>query len=149
MRRLAAGRGGQAFVELALVLGLFFLVITAILQLVWIGSAQIRCHEAARRAAWHLSVYGNLSLNDGEAHIRTLLPKYEVQDVSGDRETGYACTITSEVPALGYFRLGGRKTFTVRSRSAVIGYNPTPAVSRLAKQGIKSISEWISAMFKR
>lgn len=132
---------GQAFTELALVLCLFFMVITAVLQVVWIGSAQVRCQWAARRAAWLYHTRNGADPDGlGARHLQAILPGGRGSPVGPyDQEGGAAYEVSFTVPALGFFRLAKPSGFQVRARSAVIAYNERPVCAR----GLEELKIWI------
>ncbi len=132
---------GQAFLELALVLFLFFLFLTGILQLALLGSAKIKCQHVARRAAWVIGTFNHADWHEQE--LTYLFPDHQVEKLSGNREEGYAVQASCHVPSVGFFRLplfrpGG---FTVSSREAVIAYNPQPIVKRIIQEGLRVLGE--------
>jgi hypothetical protein len=140
MKSSRSRQGGQAFVELALILFLFFLVTTAVLQLVWLGSAQMRCQLAARRAAWLFNTFNNANLTQQvDDELLTILPGCKWAKIGGKQEEGIAYQITYTVPALGYFRLASPNGFPVSARSAVISYNPKPIAPDIIHQGISAV----------
>ncbi len=132
---------GQAFTELALVLCLFFLVITAVLQVVWIGSAQVRCQWAARRAAWLYQARNGADPDGlGARQLQAILPGGRGSPVGPySQEGGAAYEVHYTVPALGFFRLAQPSGFRVRARSAVIAYNERPVCAR----GWEALKLWV------
>lgn len=141
MRRLPDSRRGQAFAELALVLFLFFCVITAVLQLVWIGSAQIRCQFAARRAAWLCASCNHLNFDSAQAELQSIFPGCEAVKTGGDREEGASVKVTYTVPAVGFFHLARPQGFNLSARAAVIAYNPKPAANDLMEKGTQAVMD--------
>lgn len=134
---------GQAFTELALVLCLFFLVITAVLQMVWIGSAQVRCQWAARRAAWLYQARNNADPDGlGARQLQAILPGCRGPFPVGpySQEAGAAYEVRFTVPALGYFRLAQPSGFQVKGRSAVIAYNERPVCTH----GLDELKRWVA-----
>jgi len=145
MKRLLHDHRGQAFTELALVLFLFFLVAAAVLQLVWLGSAQYKCRIAARRAATLWNTYGHLGLNQAADEIQYILPGCKPEKINGGRNDGISIRVTYTVPAIGFFRLARPNGFPISARSAVIVYNPKPKAPEWVKKGLPFILDKIPA----
>jgi len=142
MRRLRRDIRGQAFVELALVIFLFYLFITGVMQLVMLGSAQIKCQQAARRAAVLLNIYNNAPhINDNWQQVQAILPGCTQEKLSGNRDEGYAYKLAYKVPAIGFFRLTHPDGFPISARGAVIAYNPHPEVSK----HLNHLVDWVSS----
>jgi len=139
---------GQALVELALVIFLFYIVITGVLQLAMLGSAQIRCQEAVRRAAWLRNTYNNGNLNHNKEEVKAILDlKADPVQTSGTRETGMAYQATYTVPAIGFLKLFSPQGFTLHAQSAVIAYNPKPlfaaANEKIAEKAQQLLEQWM------
>jgi hypothetical protein len=140
--RLRSQRG-QAFTELALVLFLFFMVITAVMQVVWIGSAQLRCQQAARRAAWHWNFWNNADLQgEGQRQLQAILPGCTGPFPVGgfQQDAGTAFEVHYTVPAIGFFRLVKPSGFRIKARSAVIAYNERP----VGNKGLDKLKDWVA-----
>jgi hypothetical protein len=133
-RRLRETRG-QAFVELAMVVFLFYMVITAVIQFVLLGSAQIRCQEAARRAAWLRNIYHNSpAINHNGEEVKQILPlQNDPIKISGSLEKGMAFKADYTVPSIGFFHIFKPEGFPISAQSAVIADNPKPGVVGLTQ----------------
>jgi hypothetical protein len=144
MKSLFRENHGQALVELALVIFLFYLVITGILQLAMLGSAQIRCQEAVRRAAWLRNIYHNSpDINHNGAEVQAILP-VKVEKIGGNEAQGMVFKATYQVPAVGFFRVFSPQGFTLQAQSAVIAYNPKPLFAAANQQITQKAQELLN-----
>jgi hypothetical protein len=144
MKKFLQENRGQALVELALVVFLFYLVITGILQLALIGSAQLRCQEAARRAAWLRNIYHNSpSINHNGEEVQAILP-VTITKLGGSEADGLVFQAAYTVPAIGFFRVFSPQGFTLHAQSAVVAYNPKPYFSAAGQQITQKAQELLS-----
>lgn len=144
MNRLLRSQKGQALVELALVVFIFTLFALGIVQLIWLGSAHIKCHQAARRAAWITGAANHAELPNAKKHIQAILPGCDLEYSSGNQERGKKVTVHYKVPAIGPFRVLGKTNFNISASSAVISYNEKPVVTDLIGQGIQAVWDAVS-----
>ncbi|MBN1595620.1 pilus assembly protein [candidate division FCPU426 bacterium] len=147
MKRLLWSCHGQSFVELALVIFLFLLFMTGLLQVVMIGSAQIKCQLAARRVAWHKSVFHHDQWDSQQWEIQSLLPAVDTSHPApGGRDQGRLVKVTCTVPAVGFFRLLKPAGFTISAASAVIAYTQKPSAARLVDQGVNAVRDFFARL---
>ncbi|MCK5241802.1 pilus assembly protein [bacterium] len=143
MRRLLRSQKGQSFVELALVVFLFTLFIIGIMQFVMLGTAQIRCQLAARRAAWHISNCNHLDFQPHHRkEVNALAPGFEIVENPGNQQKGKVTKISTKVRAIGFFHWVNPDGFTITAQSSVIAYNPSPIAPKLVKKGFAAINEF-------
>lgn len=140
MRRFLHSQKGQALVELALVVFLFTFFTLGVVQLIMLGTAHIKCHQAARRAAWIVGEVNHAQWPTHLKQIQGILPGCEVDPpYPGSRESGRKATVHYHVPAIGPFRMIKRDGFDISASSAVISYNEKPIVKKLLDQGIQAV----------
>ncbi|MCD4813284.1 pilus assembly protein [bacterium] len=141
MKKLICSQKGQSFVELVLVMFLFTMFIMGIMQLVMIGSAQLKCEMAARRAAWLESDFNHTKWEKQKKELRGIFPEHNPDNnphSTGRREKGRIKTVTYTVPAIGFFRIAKPDGFEVSATNAVIAYNEAP----IASKGLQVITDW-------
>jgi hypothetical protein len=147
MKKFLKDNRGQALVELALVVFLFYLVITGVLQLVMLGSAQLRCQEAARRAAWLRNVYHNSpDINHNGEEVQAILPA-TITKTGGSEAAGMVFQAAYTVPAIGFFKVFSPQGFALHAQSAVVAYNPKPyfasAGQSITQKAQELLSRWL------
>jgi hypothetical protein len=146
MKRLRRDEQGQAVVELALVVFVFALFTTGIIQLIWIGTAQMKCQAAAREAAKHVNLFNQANWEKSVARIQRLLPgcRVDPQAPGNWKEEGRVVTVRYTVRPIGFFHLLRPQGFEVSAKSAVIAYIETPKAADLAKKGFDSLMSLIN-----
>jgi hypothetical protein len=146
MIRLRGDERGQAVVELALVVFVFALFATGIIQLIWIGTAQMKCQSAAREAAKWVNLFNSANMQGCQARIQRLLPGCRVDsEAPGKNENeGRVVTVRYTVRPIGFFHLLRPQGFEVSAKSAVIAYIETPKAADLAKKGFDSLMSLIN-----
>jgi TadE-like protein len=131
MTRLWNETRGQAFAELACVIFLFLMFLTAVTQFVILGTAHIRLEQAARRAAWLGNVFNNsFGINGNNDQIQSYYP-CQIEVISHDRTAGSAYRLKAKVPAIGFFHWFEPDGFEITAQSAVIAYNPKPYAAQV------------------
>lgn len=149
MNRRLRNEQGQAVVELALVVFLFALFTTGIIQLIWIGMAHMRCQAVAREAAKYSNLFNHAQFQVPQSHIQRLLPGCRVDPAQGNQQKeGRAVTVRYTVRPIGFFRMFRPNGFEVAAKSAVIGYIETPKASELAEKGFDALMNMVNDLKK-
>lgn len=145
MRRFLHSQKGQALVELALVVFIFTFFTLGVVQLIMLGTAHIKCHQAARRAAWIAGTLNHVNWDRQRNEIQAILPGCTIEPhTPGSREAGRTATVHYHVPAIGPFRLIKPGGFDISASSAAISYNEKPKVHDLLTQGIEAVWDALS-----
>ncbi len=145
MRRFLHSQKGQALVELALVVFLFTFFTLGVVQLIMLGTAHIKCHQAARRAAWIAGIFNHVKMEEHIDEINAILPGCEIDPhTPGSREAGRKVTVRYHVRAIGPFRMIKKDGFDISATSAAISYNEKPIVKKLLDQGIQAVWDAVS-----
>lgn len=145
MRRFFHSQKGQVLVELALVVFVFTLFTLGIVQLVMLGTAHIKCHQAARRAAWIAGAVSHVQWPKHQEQIQQIFPGCKLdRQFPGSKDSGRKATVRCHVPAIGPFRLIKPGGFEISVSSAAISYNEKPVVRDLIDQGIQAVWDAVS-----
>lgn len=153
MRKFLFRQKAQALVELVMVLMLFALFITGIIQLTYIGHGWLKLHQLARRTAWHGNYYNNNITGStfGNHRFGTLKEQldyiagefeYEIplDKITGNRDKGFVYEVIGTVKSIGYFKLVWPNGIKLKTTSTVIsspfkGNLGRPIVDRARRQG--------------
>lgn len=147
MTRLRRNEHGQAVVELALVVFLFALFTTGIIQLIWIGAAHMRCQAAAREAAKYSNLFNHAQFQVPQSHIQRVLPGCRVDPAHGNqKKEGRVVTVRYTVRPIGFFRALRPEGFEVSAKSAVIAHIETPEAPKLAEKGFDALMDLINSL---
>lgn len=165
MKNLLHEEAGQALVELAAVVFLFYIVVIGLIQLVLLGVGWMNGHYLARRAAWHGSYYNHLNDHFGAApfgpislQLKRLAangPLAMPQKISGSRKTGFLYEARYRVKAIGYFNLIWPKGYKViTARAAVVAYpfgtkTGHPMVDQNLRYHPRSLDEVLRALAQK
>lgn len=145
MKRFLRDQQGQSIVELALVVFVFALFSTGIIQLIWIGQAQMKCQAAAREAAKYSNLFNHANFQVPQSHIQRILPGCRVDPANGNKKAeGRVVTVRYTVRPIGFFRALKPGGFEVSAKSAVIAYIETPKASDLAQRGFQSLMNLVN-----
>ncbi|MEW6516624.1 MAG: TadE family protein [candidate division FCPU426 bacterium] len=148
MKPVRRNEQGQAVVELALVVFLFAFFATGIIQLVWIGMAQLRCQTAAREAAKLVNLFNNTNMRGFSDHVPYLLPgcRLDTSAPGNSDDEGRVVTVRYTVQPIGFFRLLRPQGFEVSAKSAVIAKIQTPKAAELIRRGFDALQDLVNEL---
>ncbi len=165
MKNLLQQEDGQALVELAAAMFLFYVAVIGIVQVTLLASGWINVHYLARRAAWHGSYYNHLNDRFGTSAFGPISSQLKrlganepldlPQKISGSRKTGFVYEAHYRVKAIGYFKLVWPKGYKLLSaRSMVVAYpfgtkSGHPLMDRNAKQHPRPLSSLLRALVQK